>query len=98
MDISGIGIGANYYNGPVPVGGRIYLEADGVTFKPDKVNFSHKDIKINYSDIRGAEPKKILFGTVNNGLIIYTTDDKQHKFVSQSAKDIAAYIRSKISL
>lgn len=98
MELSGIGIAANYYKGSLITTGKIYLEDDGLTFKPDKINVSHPTFQIAYSEIRGAEPRKMLFGTVNNGLNIYTKDDKQYKFHTMSAKEIAAFLRTKIQL
>ena len=95
MDIREIGFPANYYRGLEAVGGKIYFDDRGLNFIPHKVNFHKEEMRINFSEIRAAEPSKKL-GIVPNGLTIYTKDDKQHKFVVGSSKKIAEYIRKNI--
>lgn len=97
MDMENIGMPANYKRGVEFVGGKIYFDDKGLIFKPHKLNFHTSEVRIDFCDIRGAEPSKTL-GLIPNGLLIYTKDNKQHQFVSYSCKEIAAYIRSKISL
>ena len=88
---------ANYKSGAEYVGGKLYFDEEGLTFRPHKLNFQKEEVRIAYCDIRAAEPCKTL-GIVPNGLIVYTKDGKQHRFVSYSRNQIAEYLRSKISL
>ena len=97
MDMKNIGIPANYKRGAEYVGGHLYFDDEGLIFKPHKFNFQTSEVRINFCDIRGAEPCKTL-GLVPNGLLVYTKDNKQHRFVSYSCKEVAELIRSKISL
>lgn len=88
-------IPANYFRGIEAVGGHIILDDEGLTFKPHKYNIQKEELHIDFSDMRAAETRKT-YGLIQNGIIIYTKDDKQHKFVVNKSKEVAEYIRSKI--
>lgn len=95
MDMEKIGMPANYKRGLEYVGGKIYFDEKGLIFRPHKLNIQTSEVRIDFCDMRGAEPCKSL-GLVSNGVLIYTKDNKQHRFVAYSSKEIAEYIRSKI--
>ena len=58
MDMKNIGIPANYKRGAEYVGGHLYFDDEGLIFKPHKFNFQTSEVRINFCDIRGAEPKR----------------------------------------
>lgn len=96
MEQNNIGTPATYKRGLESVGGKIYFDAEGLIFRPHMLNFQTSEVRINFCDMRGAEPCKTL-GLIPNGMLVYTKDNKQHRFITYSSKEMAEYIRSKIS-
>ncbi len=95
MNTNVVKIPANYFRGMEAVGGHIFLDDKGLSFKPHMLNIQKEELRIEFSDMRAVERRKT-YGLIPNGIVVYTKDDKQHKFVVHRAKKVAEDIRSKI--
>ncbi|MBE6767066.1 MAG: hypothetical protein E7550_05690 [Ruminococcaceae bacterium] len=74
------------------VGGKLTFDETGVNFHAHKMNRRILDIRIEYVDMKAAEPRGLL-----NGLNIITKDDTVHMFVISHRKDIIEYLQSKMN-
>ena len=87
-------ISANYFRGMEAVGGKIYFDEKGITFKSHSFNIQTGNIRIEYMSIDYVEKRNTL-GIVPNGMLIVTKDGIEHKFVISHRKEIIEYIQSK---
>ncbi len=94
MEYSGKSILANYFRGMEAVGGKIYFDDKGFTFKSHAVNIQTGDTRIEYIQIDYIKKRNTL-GIVPNGISIFTKDGLEHKFVINSRKQVIEYIQSK---
>ena len=76
----GIGkkIGANYIKGIESVGGVLYFEEDGLTFKSHPFNIQRGTTHIKYSEIDYASRSKI---PVPSFASVFSKEGKKHEFV-----------------
>lgn len=84
---------ANYFRGSEAVGGKIYFDDAGLTFKSHKFNFQRGETRIEYNRIRGVSKVKTL-GLVPNGILIFTKDGSEHQFVVYNREKIIDFLRS----
>jgi hypothetical protein len=89
----GKSIAANYYRGIEAVGGKLFFDDTGMTFKSHAFNIQVGENRIEYKDILKAEVKGFL-----TGLSVYTKDGLEHKFVVYHRKDIVDFLNSKVIL
>ncbi|MDD3220873.1 MAG: hypothetical protein EOM34_12020 [Clostridia bacterium] len=87
---------ANYFRGPEAVGGKIYFDETGMTFKSHKLNIQRGETRIEYRDICKVGKRNTL-GLVPNGIYVFTRDGFEHKFVIYSRKAVLEYLQSKIA-
>lgn len=71
---------ANYFRGAEAVGGKIYFDEVGMTFKSHAFNFQVGDTRIEYRDIVRAGPRNTM-GIVPNGLSVFTRDRYEHNLL-----------------
>lgn len=89
-------IAANYMRGKEAVGGWIYFDENGLTFKSHAVNIQTGETRIEYADIRDVK-KRRTWGVVPNGISVYTNDDFEHKFVIHDREQVIEFLKSKIN-
>lgn len=89
-------IAANYMRGKEAVGGWIYFDENGLTFKSHAVNLQTGETRIEYADIRDVKKRNTL-GIVPNGISVYTNDDFEHKFVIHDREQVIEFLKSKIN-
>lgn len=95
MGYTGQNIPANYFKGIEAVGGRIYFDDEGLTFKSHVANIQTEETRILYSEIEKINTRNTLF-IVPNGISIITKDGKNHKFVVYKRKQIIEYLKNKM--
>lgn len=88
---------ANYFRGLEAVGGRIYFDNVGLTFKSHKFNIQRGETRIEYSQIVSVSKRSTL-GMVPNGISIFTKDGKEHKFVVYNRQKIIDFLKNKAAL
>lgn len=91
-DYCGESISANYYRGNESVGGKLFFDETGITFKSHSLNVQTGETRIEYKDISKAEAKGFL-----TGMSIYTKDGVEHKFVVFHRKNIIEFLNSKVA-
>lgn len=87
-------IHANYFRGIEAVGGKIYFDGGGLTFKSHHINIQKGETRIEYTDILNADICKTL-NLVPNGIVIHTKDGLEHRFVINNRKSIIEYLNSR---
>jgi len=90
-DYCGKSIAANYYRGIEAVGGKLFFDDIGITFKSHALNIQTGESRIEYKDMAKAEVKGFL-----TGMSVYTKDGIEHKFVVYHRKDIVKFLNSKV--
>ena len=95
MEINEKGIAANYFRGPEAVGGKLYFDEQGLTFKPHSLNIQKEQLRLRFADMQDVRPRKT-WGLIPNGLAVFTRDGTEHKFVVYHPKELTEYIRSRI--
>lgn len=94
MEYCGKSISANYFRGREAVGGKIYFDEKGFTFKSHYFNIKTGDTRIEYIQIDNVKKRNTL-GIIPNGISIYTRDGLEHKFVIYNREQVIEYIQSK---
>ncbi len=61
-DYTGKTIFANYYRGIEAVGGKLYFDEHGITFKSHAFNVQTGETRIEYRDMQKAEKRGLLTG------------------------------------
>ncbi len=87
-------IAANYFRGKEGVGGTIYFYQDRIIFKSHSFNIQTGNTTLRYADMISTKAHKNLW--ISNGLLIYTADGAEHRFVVNNRDDIMAFIDRKI--
>lgn len=85
---------ANYFRGSEAVGGKIYFDNIGLTFKSHNFNIQKGEIRIDYSQIQSVNKRNTL-GIVPNGISIFTKDGIEHKFVVYNREKIIEFLKNK---
>ncbi len=91
VNYCGKSVAANYYRGIEAVGGKLFFDNTGMTFKSHAFNIQVGESRIEYRDIAKAEVKGAI-----NGMSVYTKDGVEHKFVVWHRKDLVEYINCKV--
>lgn len=94
-DYIGNSIAANYFKGIEAVGGKIYFDEAGLTFKSHALNIQTGETRIEYAQIIKVAKRNTL-GIIPNGISIFTKDNFQHKFVIYNRKSVIEFLQSKI--
>ncbi len=94
-DYVGTKIAANYFRGSEAVGGKLFFDESGMTFKSHIFNIQRGETRIEYSQIQGAQRGK---GIIPTSVSVFTKDGFEHKFVVYHRDDLIAFIESKKSL
>lgn len=92
-DYSGTSILANYYRGIEAVGGKLYFDETGMTFKSHAINIQTGETRIEYRDMHKAAKR----GIIPTGMSVFTKDGFEHKFVVYHRKDVIAFLESKMT-
>lgn len=95
MDYSGKHIAANYFRGVEAVGGKIYFDETGLTFKSHAINIQTGETRIEYEKISEVVKRNTL-GIVPNGISIFTKDGFEHKFVINNRSKVIDFLNGKI--
>ena len=69
---------ANYFRGIEAVGGKLYFDGNGLTFKSHKLNIQRGETRIEYNEIQEVSKINTL-GIVPNGISILSKDGFSHK-------------------
>lgn len=85
---------ANYFRGSEAVGGKIYFDNTGLTFKSHKFNIQRGETRIDYNQIQDVNKRNTL-GIVPNGISIFTKDGVEHKFVIYNREKIIDFLKHK---
>lgn len=88
-------IAANYFRGTEAVGGKIYFDKTGMTFKSHMFNIQRGETRIEYCEIDSVAKRNTL-GIIPNGMLILTRDGFEHKFVINSRTKVIEFISQKI--
>ena len=88
-------IPANYFRGIEAVGGRLYFDETGMTFRSHNWNIQTGETRIEYRDIQSFSKRNTL-GLVPNGLAVFTKDGFEHKFVIFHRKDVMQFLEGRI--
>ena len=91
----GKNIFANYFRGVEAVGGKLYFDAAGMTFKSHMFNVQTGETRIEYSRIRRVQ-KVNTMGLVPNGMAVFTDDGREHRFVINNRGKVIAFLESVI--
>lgn len=94
-DYIGNNIFANYFRGIEAVGGKIYFDEMGLTFKPHALNIQKGETRIEYSQIVKVTKRNTL-GIVPNGISIFTNDNFEHKFVIYHRNSVIEFLQSRL--
>ncbi len=85
---------ANYFRGSEAVGGKIYFDDVGLTFKSHKFNIQKGQTRIEYNQIQSVNKRNTL-GIVPNGILIFTKDGTEHRFVVNNREKVIEFLRDK---
>lgn len=94
-DFNGMAILANYFRGIEAVGGKLYFDETGMTFKSHKLNIQTGNTRIEYRDIQEISKRNTL-GIVPNGMAVITRDGYEHKFVIYNRKEVIRFLQNKL--
>lgn len=94
MDYCNKSIAANYFMDFEAVGGKIYFDEHGFTFKPHALNIQTGDTRIEYKNISTIQKSNTL-GIVPNGMLVFTKDGMKHRFVINNRKKVIEFLESK---
>lgn len=94
MDYYGKSIAANYFMDFEAVGGKIYFDEHGFTFKPHALNIQTGNTRIEYKNISAIQKSNTL-GIVPNGMLVFTKDGVKHRFVINNRKKVIEFLESK---
>ncbi len=92
-DYVGKKISANCFVGLEAVGGKIHFDDSGLTFKAHSLNIQKDEIRIEYADILSVDKCNTL-NIAPNGIIIFTKDDFEYRFVINNRKSVIEYLNS----
>ena len=90
-DYCGKSVLANYYRGIEAVGGKLFFDDLGMTFRSHALNIQTGETRIEYADIQKAEKRGAL-----TGISVFTKDGFEHKFVVYHRKDVVAFLNGKV--
>lgn len=76
------------------MGGKIYFDNTGLTFKSHKFNIQRGETRIDYNQIQDVNKRNTL-GIVPNGISIFTKDGVEHKFVIYNREKIIDFLKHK---
>ena len=88
-DYCGKSILANYYRGFEAVGGKLFFDDSGITFKSHALNIQTGETRIEYQQIQNAKIRGAL-----TGMSVFTKDGFKHKFVIYHWKDVVVFLNS----
>lgn len=91
----GNSIFANYFRGLEAVGGKIYFDDTGLTFKSHPLNIQTGETRIEYAQIATITKRNTL-GIVPNGISIFTKDNFEHKFVIYNRKSVITFLQNRL--
>lgn len=92
-NFNGKNIAANYFCGKEAVGGKIYFDEEGFTFKSHKLNLQKVEARFLYKDICKIEKRKTL-NIIPNGMAVFTQDEVEHLFVINKREEVIEYLQS----
>lgn len=90
---------ANYKMGIEMVGGNIYFDEKGFSFRPHAFNIQKKEVRVEYIDIERVSMKNT-WGVIPNGMIVLETKDfkrLEHRFIVQRRNDIVDFLKQKMA-
>ncbi len=87
-------IPANYFRGAEAVGGMLYFYNDRILFRSHAINIQTGNTTIRYADMTTTKPRKNL--GIPNGLLVFTQDGTEHRFVIRHRDDIMSFIDKKL--
>lgn len=90
-------IAANCIRGSEAVGGKIYFDEKGFTFKSHDFNIQTGETRIEYAHIVKIGKRNTL-GILPNGISVFTKDGFEHKFVINKREEIMEFIQSRIEV
>lgn len=96
MDYCNKSIAANYFMDFEAVGGKIYFDGHGFTFKPHALNIQTGNTRIEYENISAIQKSNTL-GIVPNGMLVFTKDGVKHRFVINNRKKVIEFLESRCS-
>lgn len=82
-------IPANYFRSIESVGGKLYFDEFGITFRSHFFNIQTGDTRINYAMIDSAERGR---GFAPNKMSVFTKDGFEHKFIVSNRDDIIEFL------
>ena len=88
---------ANLFRGREAVGGKLYFDDEGMTFKSHALNIQTGDTRIEYKDITDVKPKNI-YGLAPTGMLVSTSDGTEYTFVVYHRKNVIAFLRERANL
>lgn len=89
-DYSGKSVFANYFRSIEAVGGKVFFDDKGLTFKSHVVNIQTGTTRIEYEEIDHIE-----LGPLSTSILIFTKDGKKHHFIMYHRKKIIEFLNSK---
>lgn len=89
-------IAANYFCGPEAVGGHIFFDESGMTFRSHSLNIQTGETRILYADIVRISKRNTL-GIVPNGISVLDRNGFEHKFVINRREQVIQFLQSKLS-
>jgi hypothetical protein len=87
----GTSVAANCIKNMEGIGGALWFDETGVTFKPHTINIQRKTVRIEYADIASVDKRKS-GGFIPNGISIVMKDGEEHKFVVNKRSGIIDFL------
>ena len=90
-DYTNTKIAANYFRGAEAVGGRIFFDESGMTFKSHIFNIQTGETRIAYRDI-----VKVSKGIIPTGISVFDRNGFEHKFIIYHRKQVIQFLQSRM--
>ncbi len=94
-DYTNTKIAANYFRGAEAVGGHIFFDEGGMTFKSHSFNIQTGETRITYADIVKVSKRNTL-GIVPNGISVFDKNGFEHKFVISHRGQVLQFLMSRM--
>jgi len=91
----GDSIAANFFRGVESVGGKIYFDETGFTFKSHRFNLQKGETRIDYPSIILIKRRNTL-GIVPNGISVFTEGGFEHKFVINNREEVIEFLTAQM--
>ncbi|MDE5748276.1 MAG: hypothetical protein K2I21_11960 [Acetatifactor sp.] len=92
-DYTNTKIAANYFRGAEAVGGHIFFDESGMTFKSHIFNIQTGETRIAYRDIVKVSKGK---GIIPTGISVFDRNGFEHKFIIYHRKQVIQFLQSRM--